>query len=206
MRRNYQKNVFINCPFDKEYYSLLRPMIFTLIYLGFTPRIALERFDSGEARIHKIIEIIKECKFGIHDLSRLKSKTRGEFYRLNMPFELGLDMGAKIFCNKFKNKRYLILEKEPFRYQAALSDLSNSDIKTHKNDARTLIRNLRNWFSENGVQNIESATAIWYKFNDFMSDFYESRKKQNFSDEDIYEIPIPEYVNSIKKWLIAQSD
>lgn len=206
MRRNYQKNVFINCPFDKEYYSLLRPMIFTLIYLGFTPRIALERFDSGEARIHKIIEIIKECKFGIHDLSRLKSKTRGEFYRLNMPFELGLDMGAKIFCNKFKDKRYLILEKEPFRYQAALSDLSNSDIKTHKNDARTLIRKLRNWFSENGVQNIESATAIWYKFNDFMSDFYESRKKQNFSDEDIYEIPIPEYVNSIKKWLIAQSD
>ncbi len=206
MRRNYQKNVFINCPFDKEYYSLLRPMIFTLIYLGFTPRIALERFDSGEARIHKIIEIIKECKFGIHDLSRLKSKTQGEFYRLNMPFELGLDMGAKIFCNKFKDKRYLILEKEPFRYQAALSDLSNSDIKTHKNDARTLIRKLRNWFSENGVQNIESATAIWYKFNDFMSDFYESRKKQNFSDEDIYEIPIPEYVNSIKKWLIAQSD
>ncbi len=206
MRKNYQKNVFINCPFDKEYYSLLRPMIFTLIYLGFTPRIALERFDSGEARIHKIIEIIKECKFGIHDLSRLKSKTRGEFYRLNMPFELGLDMGAKIFCNRFKDKRYLILEKEPFRYQAALSDLSNSDIKTHKNDARTLIRKLRNWFSENGVQNIESATAIWYKFNDFMSDFYESRKKQNFSDEDIYEIPIPEYVNSIKKWLIAQSD
>ncbi len=202
MHENYQKNVFINCPFDKAYHSLLRPMIFTLIYLGLTPRIALERFDSGEARIQKIIELIKECKFGIHDLSRLKSKGKGEFYRLNMPFELGLDMGAKIFCDTiYHNKKYLILEKEPFRYQAALSDLSSSDIKTHKSDARTLIRKLRNWFVENGLQNVEGGTAIWYKFNDFMSEFYEDRKRQGFSEEDIYEMPIPEFIDSIQNWL-----
>ena len=28
----YESNVFINCPFDKEYYALLRPLLFTIIY------------------------------------------------------------------------------------------------------------------------------------------------------------------------------
>src|SRR6266404_2208861 len=30
----FSKNVFINCPFDSEYNSLLRPILFTIIYLG----------------------------------------------------------------------------------------------------------------------------------------------------------------------------
>jgi len=31
---SYEWNVFINCPFDKEYFPLLRPLLFTIIYLG----------------------------------------------------------------------------------------------------------------------------------------------------------------------------
>ena len=56
----FKDNVFINCPFDVEYYSLLRPLVFTVIYLGLRPRIALERTDSGETRIAKIIELIAQ--------------------------------------------------------------------------------------------------------------------------------------------------
>ncbi len=48
--RNFHKNVFINCPFDSECYSLLRPLLFTIAYLGFNPRIAIETSDSGETR------------------------------------------------------------------------------------------------------------------------------------------------------------
>ena len=84
----FERNVFINCPFDDEYYtSLLRPLLFTIIYLGFNPRIASERSDSGELRINKICELIQISKFSIHDLSRIKAKRRNEFYRLNMPFD-----------------------------------------------------------------------------------------------------------------------
>ena len=46
---DFSKNVFINCPFDEQYIPLLRSILFTIVYLGFTPRIASERFDSGEA-------------------------------------------------------------------------------------------------------------------------------------------------------------
>ena len=28
-----ERNVFVNCPFDEAYYSLLRPLLFTIIYV-----------------------------------------------------------------------------------------------------------------------------------------------------------------------------
>lgn len=91
---DFERNVFINCPFDPEYYPLLRPLLITLVLLGFNPRIALERSDSGEQRIDKICELITNSKYSVHDLSRLKAERKDEFYRLNMPFELGIDYGA----------------------------------------------------------------------------------------------------------------
>lgn len=50
----YETSVFVNCPFDKDYIPLLRPLLFTILYLGLTPRIALERNDSGESRLDTI--------------------------------------------------------------------------------------------------------------------------------------------------------
>ena len=51
----FSDNVFVNCPFDEEYLPLLRQLLFTIIYLGLKPRIALEELDSGAPRIQKII-------------------------------------------------------------------------------------------------------------------------------------------------------
>lgn len=92
---DFSRNVFVNCPFDSKYVALLRPLLFTLVYLGYVPRIASESLDSGKPRIEKIVELITESKFSIHDLSRLQSLKEGEFYRLNMPFELGIDFGCR---------------------------------------------------------------------------------------------------------------
>ncbi len=63
----YESNVFINCPFDKEYHALLRPLLFTIIYLGYNPRIASERSDSAENRVDKICELIRDSNYSIHD-------------------------------------------------------------------------------------------------------------------------------------------
>ncbi|HEX8266252.1 MAG TPA: hypothetical protein VF596_12655, partial [Pyrinomonadaceae bacterium] len=79
---DFEKNIFINCPFDDEYRILLQPLLFTIIYFNFNPRIATERSDSGEQRIDKICELIKSSKYSIHDLSRLQAKKKKEFYRL----------------------------------------------------------------------------------------------------------------------------
>jgi hypothetical protein len=203
VKREFEKNVFINCPFDSEYYPLLRPLLFTIVYLGFKPKIALERSDSGEQRLDKICELIKESKYSIHDLSRLKSSKRNEFYRLNMPFELGLDYGSRRFASNYlKGKKYLILERRAFDYRKVLSDISGVDIKNHDNKPAKLVRAIRNWFVETvGLSNVIGPTVIWYKFNDFTSDFYTRRQDEGFSDEDLNMMPVREYINFIKNWL-----
>jgi len=121
----YESNVFVNCPFDVKYLSLLRPLLFTIAYLGYHPRIAAERSDSGENRLDKICELIRQSRFSVHDLSRLKAARAREVYRMNMPFELGIDYGSRQHGPEFmRTKKCLILEKEQHDFKRALSDLS----------------------------------------------------------------------------------
>jgi hypothetical protein len=203
---DFSRNVFINCPFDPEYIPLLRPLLFTVIFLDYNPRIASERFDSGEARINKICSLIKCSKYSIHDISRIQSSKRGEYYRLNMPLELGIDIGCRLANDgSLQSKTCLILEKDKYRYQKALSDLSNSDIKNHNNDPETLVLQVRNWFSELGLKKAPSATRIWEHFNEFMADFRESREKDGFKDRDLEFMPVPEYLDFIKEWITGNS-
>jgi hypothetical protein len=204
---DFDKNVFINCPFDSEYLSLLRPLLFTIIYVGLNPKIALETSDSGEVRITKICELIRSSMYSIHDLSRLQSRKKHEFYRLNMPFELGIEYGCRQFAsNHLGKKRCLILEKTRHDYLKALSDLSGVDIKSHGNKEPALIRAVRSWFIETvGLRALDSATVMWYRFTDFMSDFYEKRASQGFSDQDLEEMPVAEFIHFIREWLQVQA-
>jgi hypothetical protein len=199
----FDRNVFINCPFDPGYLSLLRPLLFTIIYLEFNPKIALESSDSGELRINKICELISCSKYSIHDLSRLQSSRKNEFYRMNMPFELGIEYGCRYFASDhLGEKRCLILERARHDYMKALSDLSGVDIKSHANDPPEMVRAVRSWFIETvGLRNLNSPTVIWYRFNDFMSDFYETRTSQGFSDRDLEEMPVVEFIHFIEEWL-----
>ncbi|MFZ2447606.1 MAG: hypothetical protein WAW37_14720 [Syntrophobacteraceae bacterium] len=199
---DFSRNVFINCPFDSEYIPLLRPLLFTVIFLEYNPRIASERFDSGEARINKICSLIQYSKYSIHDISRIQSSKKGEYYRLNMPLELGIDIGCRL-ANEgvLQSKTCLILEKDKYRYQKALSDLSNSDIKSHNNDPETLVLQVRNWFTELGLKKAPSATRIWERFNEFMADFSEARERDGFKDRDLEFMPVPEYLDFIKEWI-----
>ncbi len=203
--REFDKSVFINCPFDDKYHSLLRPLLFTVVYLGFNPKIALETSDSGEQRIEKICQLIKSSRYSVHDLSRLKARKKGEFYRLNMPFELGVDYGSRRFGpNHLRKKRYLILEEHAFNYKRALSDISGLDIKAHGNNPIKLVQALRNWFVETvGLQDVEGPTSLWYKFNDFASDFNARRRSEGFSEDDLNMMPIREYLQFIKSWTRA---
>jgi len=199
---NFLKNVFINCPFDSHYTKLLRPILFTVIYLGYNPRIASERSDSGEARFTKIRELISESKFSIHDISRLKAVKKLEYYRLNMPFELGIDIGCRLFGNdKYRAKQCIIFEKEKYSYQKALSDLSGFDIKAHNHKPKKIIEELRHWFVENDRIMADTATRIWDNFNLFMTDFELTATARGYEERDIQNMGVQEFINFINEWL-----
>ena len=197
---NFSKNVFVNCPFDSDYLALLRPLLFTVLYLGYAPRIASAWLDSGEPRITKIVELIRQSKFSVHDLSRIASSEKEELYRLNMAFELGVDFGCRTFGD-VESKKFLILEKERFRYQKALSDLSGSDIKNHNNEPEDLVREVRNWFVETTSSRLASGTLIWEHFNEFMADFFQKRKEQGYRGRDLETMPTQEYLDFIREWI-----
>ncbi|GJE69782.1 hypothetical protein [Methylorubrum podarium] len=200
----YETSVFVNCPFDRDYLPLLRPLLFCVTDLGFDPRIALEGLNSGKPRIDKIVRLIREAKYGIHDLSRLRAEKKGEFYRLNMPFELGLDIGCQIFGDPaLADKRCLILEAERYRYQAALSDLSNSDIAVHGNQPVEILTQVRNWLATEAGLKLPGPTAVWNRFNDFMAANYDRLKMRGFSDSDIENLPIAELMDGMKDWCRA---
>jgi hypothetical protein len=87
--------VFINCPFDNDYFPLLKPLLFTLTYLGLHPKIS-ETTDSGEVRLHKIKDMMMDSKYSIHDLSRMEPLKPADLPRFNMPFECGIDFGINL--------------------------------------------------------------------------------------------------------------
>ncbi len=203
--QEFSKNVFINCPFDRDYDSLLRPILFTIVYFGFNPQIASQTSDSGEQRINKILALILKSQYSVHDLSRIRSEKAEEFSRLNMPFELGIDYGCRcVGIHHLEQKKFLVLGETAHDYKKALSDLAGIDAKTHENKPEKVVLALRNWFIETAqLTQAESATVIWYKFTEFTADFYEKRKQEGFSKDDLKMMPVPEYIAFIRKWIEA---
>ena len=197
----FEKNVFVNCPFDQPYLRLLRPLLFTIIYLRLKPRIALEAMDAGQARLDKIVGLVRDSKFGIHDLSRIEAVKAGELFRLNMPFELGIDFGCRLFGRgKQRDKKILVLEAEPYRYKAALSDLSGYDIESHGNEPYRLIGIVRNWLKNVSLTDAAGTARIEAAFTDFMADNFDALTAQGFSPEDIEALPVPELVECMEAW------
>jgi hypothetical protein len=199
----FERSVFVNCPFDADYLPLLRPLVFTILYLRFAPRIASERSDSGESRIDKICSLIRECRYSVHDLSRLRAGEIGEISRMNMPFEFGIEYGCRLFgAEPLTGKRCLVLEKDQHEFRKAISDLSGIDIKHHGNEPEGIVRAVRDWFVETvGLRRIHSATRIWHRFNEFTLAFYDERLADGFTNRDLDMMPIPEYIEFIEAWL-----
>jgi hypothetical protein len=146
MDASYDDIVFINCPFDDAYRPLFQALVFAVHDCGMIARSALEVDDGAELRIGKIQRIIEESRHGIHDISRTELDGQSGLPRMNMPFELGLFLGAKRYGSRQKQgkKTSIIFDREPYRYQKFLSDISGHDIKSHNNDATELIRAVRN--------------------------------------------------------------
>jgi hypothetical protein len=201
---SFEKNVFVNCPFDERFLPLLRPLLFTIIYLDLNPRIALERTDSGESRLDKIVQLIRESKYSIHDLSRSEAGAAGELYRLNMPFELGLDYGGSLFGSaKLRRKVALVLESKPHRYKAAISDLSGADIECHYDAPYKVIGVVRNWLKSVCLPSADGPARIEAAFTQFMTEDYNALTSEGFSAADIAALPIGELIGRMQEWTAA---
>ena len=198
----FERAVFTNCPLDEDYEPILQAILFCIVYLGLTPRLSTERSDSAENRLEKIRGLLENSRYSIHDLSRCQAQKQGEHYRLNMPFELGIDYGCRQYFGRGREaKRILILEEERYRYQAAISDLAGCDIEAHGGDWQKAVRKVRNWLrSEAGVA-ADGTARILGAYADFQEWYYERQLAAGFSDEDIQDYPTRELLDAMQTWV-----
>jgi hypothetical protein len=197
----FETNVFINCPFDKFYTPLLKPLLFTVLYFDLQPLIS-ETKSSGQVRVEQIKKLIFNSKYSIHDISRSEALQANDLPRFNMPFEMGLDLGCQAFGKgKRVFKKSLVLEKTKYHYLKVISDISGQDIESHNDNPEELIRKVRNWFAAVLNNHQPSPTLIWDDYNKFLIDITEMLKKDAFSDDDIESLPFSNFILLARRWI-----
>ena len=143
--KRHRLNVFVNVPFDDDYAPLFDALIFTITTCGYRVRCTLEESDSGDIRLDKLAQLISASPRSIHDLSRVELG-ENELPRFNMPFELGMAIGAKRFGSPtHRADRIKIMVADPYKLPAYLSDLGGNDPDAHHADPSQLIRIVRNF-------------------------------------------------------------
>lgn len=198
-----ERDVFINCPFSDDYQEHFRAIVFTVVRSGFTPRCARERDDGGEVRYEKICRIIRECAFGIHDISKTELDPESGLPRFNMPFELGLFLGATKFGGaRFRRKQTLILDREPFRYQAFLSDVAGQDIHPHRGDIASLIEIVATWLRDHARDPlVPGGSAIADEYARFSGRVPAISATQALAPE---ELTFRDYWSMAAEWILAE--
>jgi hypothetical protein len=167
----YERNVFINCPFDAAYGPIFEAIVFAVHQAGFRPKCARERLDSSQVRLQKILELISQSRFSIHDVSRTELDVASTLPRFNMPLELGIDLGCKAFSRRHQHKSLLIFDSEQYRFQKFISDLGGQDIHQHSNDPRIAVTRVRDWLrTESGREDILGGTVIYNRYLTFRSE------------------------------------
>lgn len=194
---DYSSNVFINCPFDGDYDEILRAIQFTIIDCGFIPRCALEAHDSDDVRIEKILSIINDCKYGIHDISRTDLDAINRLPRFNMPLELGMFIGCKKYGSH--EKKYLILDTEKHRYQKFVSDIAGQDIKAHAGEPEKAVKAVRNWLhGKSNRTTLASGSVIHDRYIKFQNALPDICKDMEWN---IDELTFMDYFECVKLWL-----
>jgi hypothetical protein len=139
-----EKSVFLNIPYDDRFRRLYLAYITGLIHLDLKPRATIE-IPGGRNRLDKILDLIRSCRYSIHDLSRVQlDRTPPVTPRFNMPFELGLAVAsAKLGSTPHD---WFVFETVHRRTSKSLSDLSGADPNIHRGTVEGVMRELCNSF------------------------------------------------------------
>ena len=126
-----QRDVFINVPFDRRGENIFIALVTGLVTLGLRPRSVLE-IPPQRSRLDRLVALIRECRYSIHDLSRVGLSTASghRVPRFNMPFELGLAVGLSLARGQTAHE-WWVFESIQHRLPLSLSDLAGYDPGIH---------------------------------------------------------------------------
>lgn len=201
--KDYDRNVFINCAFDANFLNIFRAIVFVVHDCGFIARCALETGNKDGVRIDKIVKIIEQCRYGIHDLSCVEITEESPLPRFNMPYELGIFMGCKHYGEAHHQKKdFLVLDSHPHRYKRVISDLAGYDFPSHHNDPLSVIANIRDWFSETASKVLPGAIYYQSRYRNFMKVFPELCASMK---ADVNSLNFKDYYALVSVWIQTQN-
>jgi len=197
------RDVFINCPFTADYQNHFQAIVFTVVRSGFTPRCARESDDGGEVRFEKICRIISGCPYAVHDISKTEPDADSGLPRFNMPFELGLFLGAKRFGGRpHRQKKSLIFDRAPFRYQSFISDISGQDIHPHNGKVDQLIRELATWLRDQARDpKVPGGIAVADEYSKFKVDLPSIAGDMQLQ---LSELTFKDLVAVVARWIVKE--
>jgi hypothetical protein len=139
-RRVDPRAVFLNLPYDGEFESLCLAYIAGISALRLVPWVTLG-IPGGERRLDRIFDLIRSCRYSIHDLSRVELDMHRPYTpRFNMPFELGLAV-AWARVNRTSHT-WFVFETKSRRALKSLSDLNGTDLQIHSGTVSGVMREL----------------------------------------------------------------
>jgi hypothetical protein len=144
-----QHSVFLNIPYDSTFENLYLAYLAGLTAFGLHPRATLE-IPGSQRRLDRILRLIQDCAYSIHDLSRVQlDRTTPRTPRFNMPFELGL---AVALDNGARAHAWYVCETVPYRVHKSLSDLDGTEVYIHEGTIRGVFGQLCNAFVQKRQQ------------------------------------------------------
>jgi hypothetical protein len=197
--KDFRQNVFINCPFDSDYAPLFYSIVFAVQIAGFRPRCALEASNAAIFRLQKIRNIISECKYGIHDISRTELTSKG-LPRFNMPLEFGIDYGSKEFgSSHHRSKSFLVMDRALHRYEQFISDIKGQDIESHNRSPKRAINVVRDWLAAEAQQpGMVGGDYMYKRYQAFQRDLPALCKA---AKKKVKKLTFGDYVEIVRVWL-----
>lgn len=186
------RDVFLNLPFDEAYRPVFEAIVFTILASGFQPRSVVEDPSSSETRLERVVRLITNSAYAIHDIS-VRPGARGAA-GINTPFELGLFLGL----TRSAKRKFLVLDRQPYHH--IISDLAGFEVAVHHDDPRQATRFVRDWLKvASGDSDIPGSAAISHFHREFRSSMERTRRLHRESALSLY--GFAEYYRAVSEWL-----
>jgi hypothetical protein len=99
----------------------------------------------GERRLDRILALIRQSQYSIHDLSRVQLDRKSPpTPRFNMPFELGVTVAVQ--RTAYPDHSWIVCETVRRRLNKSLSDLDGTDAYIHGGTIAGVFREMGNAF------------------------------------------------------------
>jgi hypothetical protein len=202
----FDRCVFVNCPFDAAYKPLLHAILFAIHDCGFIARSALEATGAAEPRLDKIVRIIRESRWSVHDISRVEVDPHKPLPRFNMPFECGLALGAQRFGTARDRRRdFLILTGARHEDKLTLSDLAGQDAAYHGNVPERAIDAVRAFLASKSRTHVRGSGAIKARYGRFRAELPRLAAALEIGDQEILSFDyLTDWLRVMSAWLVQR--